>query len=321
MEGATTTIELNAIHVGIADSFAGAIASTAGIITGQPLDTVRCRLQAQTTLTYKGPVDCLLKTVRKEGFLALFKGAGPPTVGAAGINAILFSTFGQMERVLRGGEDAPPLAPFQLFLAGSVAGLASSVVVCPVELVKLRLQMQGSSLCPNQQHYRGMIHCARTIFQQNGIRGLYQGYTSTAIRETPACGIYMSSYEMLKQAFQQRRLANEGIAPSHPDSASADLLPSEILIAGGLAGAFSWVPVYPFDVIKTRLQISEPGKYRGVLHCFQDSVKSYGWRVLFRGLGTTIVRGFPANAVIFFVYEHTSEMFKNCITALHARGY
>lgn len=48
---------------------------------GHPFDTVKVRLQTTDTSQFKGPLDCLLQTVRKEGVTGLYKGATPPLVG------------------------------------------------------------------------------------------------------------------------------------------------------------------------------------------------------------------------------------------------
>ena len=79
------------------------------------------------------------------------------------------------------------------------------------------------------------------------------------------------------------------------------------MTAGGLAGIFSWVFTYPQDVIKSRLQADGWGRgqqYRGSLHCLQASLASEGRSFLVRGIGSTIIRAFPMNAVTFWVYKH-----------------
>lgn len=48
---------------------------------GHPFDTVKVRLQTTDKSQFRGPLDCLLRTVRKEGFAGLYKGATPPLVG------------------------------------------------------------------------------------------------------------------------------------------------------------------------------------------------------------------------------------------------
>ena len=82
---------------------------------------------------------------------------------------------------------------------------------------------------------------------------------------------------------------------------------STLLFAGGMAGVVAWWAVYPVDVVKTRLQAQPLDKpqYKGVVDCFVKIVKADGPSVLFRGLGATLLRAFPLNAVTFAVYELT----------------
>ena len=80
-----------------------------------------------------------------------------------------------------------------------------------------------------------------------------------------------------------------------------------MLTAGGLAGIFSWVFTYPQDVIKSRLQADGWGRdqqYRGSLHCLRVSLASEGRSFLLRGIGSTVIRAFPMNAVTFWVYKY-----------------
>ena len=51
------------------------------LTVGHPFDTIKVRLQTSEKSQFKGPLDCLLQTVRKEGLRGLYKGATPPLVG------------------------------------------------------------------------------------------------------------------------------------------------------------------------------------------------------------------------------------------------
>ena len=44
-------------------------------------DTIKVRLQTSEKVQFKGPLDCLLQTMRHEGVRGLYKGATPPLVG------------------------------------------------------------------------------------------------------------------------------------------------------------------------------------------------------------------------------------------------
>lgn len=69
--------------IGIArDLGAGTFGGCLGIAFGQPLDTIKVRLQARPG-HFRGIADCALRTVKHEGMRGLFKGLVPPLVGNA----------------------------------------------------------------------------------------------------------------------------------------------------------------------------------------------------------------------------------------------
>lgn len=58
--------------------------ATAGIISRimtHPLDTVKARLQAHSSAAYRGPIDALMQTYRREGIRSLYGGFGAVIVG------------------------------------------------------------------------------------------------------------------------------------------------------------------------------------------------------------------------------------------------
>lgn len=44
-------------------------------------DTIKVRLQTAPPSQFRGPIDCLLVTLRREGIQGLYKGATPPLIG------------------------------------------------------------------------------------------------------------------------------------------------------------------------------------------------------------------------------------------------
>jgi len=61
-------------RVAAASLVSGAVSGMLGVATGFPLETLRVRVQTQVAHSeYRGPWDCLFKTVRGEGFRGLYK--------------------------------------------------------------------------------------------------------------------------------------------------------------------------------------------------------------------------------------------------------
>jgi len=243
----------------------------AGVLAGYPLDTVKVRIQTSPAGTYKGTFDCLFDCVRKEGVRGLYRGMTSPLLGVAGINAV---TFGVNAQVLK--QLPQPDSISSITIAGASAGLIQTSIVSPMELVKTQMQVCG------QTDISGTVsHITRLA----GFGGLCRGLGITATREVPAFAVYFSSYEVI--------VRNLG------ESTSA------VLFGGGMAGVLSWIATYPQDVIKSRLQADAFGAsqmYRGPLHCLKLSLKEEGYSFLFRGIGSTVIRAFPMNAVTFGVF-------------------
>lgn len=86
---------------------------------------------------------------------------------------------------------------------GAMAGVASGIVTCPLDVIKTKLQAQGSFRSPDaatgmaapRAVYRGMVGTAKTIIQQDGIRGMYRGLGPMLLGYLPTWAVYMSVYD------------------------------------------------------------------------------------------------------------------------------
>lgn len=249
------------------------------MIVGHPFDTVKVNLQTQDpkNLQYRGTFDCFKSIIVKESVRGLYKGMASPMAGVAMVNALVFGVYGNIQRHCTNPESLSTH-----FLAGSVAGLVQSTVCSPMELIKTRLQLQDK--LPTAVKYKGPLDCLKNIWHHEGFRGVYRGFGITIARDIPGFSSYFVAYEMM--------VANKNASSFH------------IMMAGGLAGAVSWVFTFPIDVLKTRLQMDGCGKeqkYTGIVDCFRKSYHNEGTGFLTRGLGSTLLRAFPMNAVCFLV--------------------
>ncbi|KDR08335.1 mitochondrial basic amino acids transporter-like [Zootermopsis nevadensis] len=264
------------------DFFAGCLGGCAGIMMGHPFDTIKVRLQTQNFRNpqYKGAVDCLTSILKKESIWGLYKGMSSPMAGVAVVNAVVFGVYGNFQRHV-----THPEALSSHFVAGAVAGFVQSFVCSPMELVKTRLQIQDIRAVPGGG-YTGPMNCLVQVAKAEGLRGVFRGLGATICREVPGFGTYFFAYELMT------RPAGPPLSTSH------------MMFAGGLSGTLSWVITYPIDVVKSRLQVDGMGgvyRYTGFVDCLRKSIQTEGYRVLTRGLGSTVLRAFPTNAATFTV--------------------
>ena len=298
------------------DFIAGGVAGSASVIVGHPFDTIKVRIQTAAASNSKG----MLASVKEFGGVSsLFRGMTAPLGTAAVINAIVFSSYGMSSRfyddyIIGDGVDYDVGAytfnhdPWKKAMAcGSFAGLVQCVVICPMEHVKCRLQIQHSTGSANAI-YKGPLDATRKIVKQAGIPKIFQGWWSTCLREVPAFGLYFSSYDYLKDgaiSYLARQTGVKDGAPNYPQHMHTWMASA---FAGGCAGSLTWAIVYPVDIIKTKVQTSPLNAHSSELkmwNILRSIVATSGWKSLFRGLGITLVRAFPVNGTIFPVYEFT----------------
>lgn len=122
-----------------------------------------------SVLSQKGPMDILAQTIRKEGFLALWKGMASPLIGIAGVNSLLFTSYAVSKRII---SPFPDLSLKEIAAAGAMAGAANSVLASPVEMFKVRMQGQYGSA--SDKRLRDVV---REMWVQWGFRkGIMRGF-------------------------------------------------------------------------------------------------------------------------------------------------
>ncbi|XP_036605592.1 solute carrier family 25 member 48 [Trichosurus vulpecula] len=282
------------------------------VIVGHPMDTVKTRLQAGTG--YQNTLNCILTMYKKESVTGFFKGMSFPLASIAVYSSVVFGVFSNTQKFLiqyryEESDDSGSLS--DLLLASMVSGVASVGLGGPVDLIKIRLQMQTEpfhkvnphlKLRPkdlwNQPMYQGPIHCITSIVQKEGFVGLYRGANAMLLRDVPGYCLFFIPYAII----------NDWISPDSDTTANA----FTVCMAGGIAGAISWGTATPMDVVKSRLQADGvySNKYKGVMDCISQSYQKEGFKVFFKGFTMNTIRGFPMSAATFLGYELSLQILK-----------
>jgi len=268
----------------IIDTLAGSLAGMVGLIVGSPFAVVKVRMQNQSTSSTTTKVK-ILPTIhtawKNEGLLAFYKGLGPPLGGEAVLNSVWFGTFAFVSKLLQSDRNVN-LTFAQGCLAGAASGVTGSFVYSPVDLIKVRTQMSME----RGNLRKKPLQIIKQIYTEEGLGGFTRGLGVTILREVPSMTLYFGLYNSLKQLLTP----TNGPIPVWGQ-----------ILAGGSAGAMSWASIYPIDVVKTRLQSTS--EFSSVRGCVMMMLRREGVGSFFQGLSPCLVRSFPVNATIFFVYE------------------
>ncbi|KAI9209233.1 mitochondrial carrier domain-containing protein [Polychytrium aggregatum] len=225
----------------------GAVAAGISDSLMHSLDTVKTRMQGQMTSNgtkYSGLIQSFRTIIQEEGPKSLFSGLGAAAAGSVLSTAAYFGFYESIKRRLL-ADGVNPVASF--FIASATADTIASAFYVPMEMVKTRLQLQGSFNNPHSvslHNYRGTWHALRTILESRGIVGLYRGWGATIARDVPTTAIQFTFYESIKSFFVQYQCDGDETA----------LTIVHDLVSGAAAGALAGALTTPLDVVKTYLQ-------------------------------------------------------------------
>ena len=169
-------------------------------------------------------------------------------------------------------EGGPPTVHHNM-LAGGIAGAVQCVICCPMELIKLWMQVQGvGQAWQSMVAYEGPWTTTVKLYIQGGVVALNKGMVSTLYRETLSFGTYFATYDYLCQ-----KIAG--------NSSVDDLGLLKIMFAGAITG----IPTCLVSYIP--LMLSNPGSrsmvythlaniMHGLVDCFRKSYAERGQECL-----------------------------------------
>ena len=212
--------------------------------------------------------------LRDEGLAGLWKGNIPAELMYVSYSAIQFTTYRSVTMALQTtfGEKRLPAAA-ESFIAGASAGAVATTATYPLDLLRTRFAAQGT-----EKVYASLRTSIREIVINEGPKGFFQGLGAGVGQIIPHMGIFFATYETLRQPFGSIQL------PFGSGDAAAGVVASVIAKTG----------VFPFDLIRKRLQVQGPTRskyihknipvYKGVFKTMRDILRNEGARGLYRGL-------------------------------------
>ena len=272
---------------------AGGCAGMVEVCLMHPLDLVKTRFQVQRgpddPQRYKSLADCFRRIYRSEGILSFYKGILPPILAETPKRATKFLTF---EQYKKGFASVGLSGPALFALAGLGSGLTEALVICPFEVIKVRLQTE-TALAISQQ--KSTAQLAREIVAEGGLggQGLYRGLVATLGRHGVWNAVYFGLYHSAK----------------HRLPTGADGQPSVAyrLALGFTAGSLASVTNIPYDVAKSRIQGPQPDPASRKYHTCAQTIalvyKEEGFLALYKGLIPKIMRLGPGGGIMLVVYE------------------
>ncbi|KAF7355697.1 Mitochondrial carrier [Mycena sanguinolenta] len=180
----------------------------------------------------------------------------------------------------------------QSAIAGAVAGVVSRFIIAPLDVIKIRLQLQSRA------HTSGAVRTLITLVQHEGVRALWKGNIPASVLYPFYGSVQFSTYRRLTHAMQD--------LPTPPGKNTINF------VAGGLAGAAATTATYPLDLLRTRLAAAyhqapsingSPRPLTAALLALHAEHRQQPLRPYFRGLPAALAGIVPYMGLFFLIYE------------------
>ncbi|KAK7309753.1 hypothetical protein RJT34_06729 [Clitoria ternatea] len=211
------------------------------------------------------------------------------------------------------------------FVEGGIASIIAGCSTHPLDLIKVRMQLQGeTNLKPNPLHNLrpalafqttssihvphpsipqprvGPIAVGVRLVQQEGLAALFSGVSATVLRQTLYSTTRMGLYDVLKNKWTEPTTGTMPLAKKIEAG----------LIAGGIGAAVG----NPADVAMVRMQAdgrlppAQRRNYKSVVDAITRMAKQEGVTSLWRGSSLTVNRAMLVTASQLASYDQFKEM-------------
>jgi len=286
------------------DFIAGGISAAVSKTVVAPLERVKLLLQIQDAQKfipkdqrYTGIVDCFSRVNKEQGFLSFWRGNVVNVIRYFPTQALNFAFKDKYKALFMDGVDQKK--EFWKFFAGNLAsggaaGATSLLIVYPLDFARTRLGADVGKAAADRE-FKGLIDCIVKCYKAEGlVRGLYPGFLSSVQGIIIYRAFYFGLYDTAKSMVDKPGL----------------------LMKYAIAQSVAVVSVsmaYPFDTVRRRLMMmSGEGEkmYTGTMDCWKKIVKDEGWKALYKGNATNVMRSIGC-ALVLVGYDECISLLKH----------
>jgi solute carrier family 25 citrate transporter 1 len=170
---------------------------TEAVCAVTPVETLKTRLtddQRRGTGNYSGTGDALMKIMKSEGPLGLYRGA-VPTILKQGMNqAVRMPLQVTIMDVIIFGDDSKKKNPLYNGFAGFLAGCGSVVLTQPQDCVKSRMQGEEA-----KKLYSGTVDCFMQMAKSEGPAAFFAGSVPRMVQVGMTSGISFALFPVISE--------------------------------------------------------------------------------------------------------------------------
>lgn len=184
-------------------------------------------------------------------------------------------------------------------LSGGTAGLVSRFVVSPLDVLKIRFQIQLASDANGNRRPvlgTGIVSKAREIYRNEGITVFWKGNVPAEFLYLLYGSVQFTTYKYITTLCTQWELGNENFKSA---------------VAGSGAGIAATTATYPLDLFRTRFAANKSRTRSSITGTIRLIYNAEGLRGFFRGLSPTLLSIAPNMGLFFSLYESSRRLMES----------
>jgi len=207
----TTLMDMERTKTGSEPAFTqkamfGMLAGMIGSIVGTPAEVCLIRMTSDGRLpveqrrNYTGVANALVRIVKEEGILTLWRGCAPTVGRAVVLNCAQLASYAQFKQAIKSQWDFDEGIKLH-FCASMGSGLVSTIVSMPVDIVKTRVQ--NMKIINGKPEFKGAIDCFTRLVRHEGVLALWKGFLPYYFRLGPHTVLTFIILEQLNAAYRR----------------------------------------------------------------------------------------------------------------------
>lgn len=200
------------------------------------------------------------------------------------------------------GSARSSLTPAEVSVAGAVSGAATRLVCQPLDVAKIRLQLQVE--VGILKKYNNLVHLLITMPKEEGLTALWKGHVPAQLLSVSYGLASFAVYESLTV-----KLGNSKLVSEHPEYRTG-----VHFVCGGLGGCAGTVASFPFDVVRTRFVAQNRSVYTTTMQAAKQLYREGGMAAYYKGLVPATLAIAPQAGLQFAFYSLLTELLDTLVT-------
>ncbi|CAL9228770.1 unnamed protein product [Arabidopsis halleri] len=268
--------------------FAGAFAGAAAKSVTAPLDRIKLLMQThgvragqQSAKKAIGFIEAITLIGKEEGIKGYWKGNLPQVIRIVPYSAVQLFAYETYKKLFRGKDGQ--LSVLGRLGAGACAGMTSTLITYPLDVLRLRLAVEPG--------YRTMSQVVLNMLREEGLASFYNGLGPSLLSIAPYIAINFCVFDLVKKSLPEK----------YQQKTQSSLLTAVV------AAAIATGTCYPLDTIRRQMQLKGT-PYKSVLDAFSGIIARERVIGLYRGFVPNALKSMPNSSIKLTTFDIVKKL-------------